>query len=367
MLRPIARALYGLPFPGSIPEHLQAEFEAWPAARRRQLVRKLVQREALMVLTGQAKRRCANAPAATRRMLWHYTWTTVGDAIMDLAARTLVPPGIEIDLLISPVLAPLFERDARFARVCTDPGQCQGGYDFLLLHHLSTEALAAKRRHFPQLPFASVIEHRPGEMFARLEYGDRRVRQLFGLPPGPTAPPSLALQPLPTLDRGRFHLAVALGARDERRRFPFWRETLSAMLARWPAGALPLTLHWIGSANARPDVATLDRAELRDRSVNHVEQLSLLDAARLIATCDGFIGTDGGLMHVAVATHRPGAALFSAVPPRYRLLPDASVAGLDAGAAMRAVAPDALAQAAIDRVRPVGAAAHPGHAQHGQA
>ena len=38
-----------------------------------------------LVFTGQAHRHVRRVPDGVGRMLWVYTWTTVGDAVMDLA------------------------------------------------------------------------------------------------------------------------------------------------------------------------------------------------------------------------------------------------------------------------------------------
>jgi hypothetical protein len=362
MLRPVAQALTGLPFPDPIPEHLADEFDGWPARRRRMLARKFVQRELLIALSGQGRYRVQAAPAGTKRVLWHYTWTTIGDAIMDLAARTLLPEGVEMDLLICPALAPLFEQDRRIGKVYTDPLQCEGqAYDLLLLHHYSTEAVAIKRRHFPRTRFASVLEHRPGEMFSRLHYGDARIRQLFGLRPGAVARPTLTLSATEVGTPGRTHVAVALGARDERRRYGGWPRVLEQCVSSWPEERPPPLFHLLGTANARPDLAAIAPEWLGAHAVNHVEALSLQDTARCIAGCDAFMGTDGGLMHVAVALGRPGAAFFSAVPPAYRLLDNASVAPVLSDD------PDALAQALVDRVRRAGLAPHAGNALHDHA
>lgn len=342
--RPL-QALVGLPFPEPAPNALREEFDGWPIARRRQLMRKCVQRELLIALTGQGRRRVERVPAGVRRVLWHYTWTTLGDSVMDLAPRTLLPPEVELELLICPMLAPLFEHDARFARVHTTPEQCQGPYDFLLLHHFSTDALAVKRRFFRDVPFASMIGHLAGEMFARLQFADHRLRHLFGLPPGPTAAPTLTLPAGPRWDRAHMHVAVSLGARDERRRYGAWYPTLAQVVARWPQGVPPPRFHLFGTANARPDLASIPEGWLQQHAVNHVEQLSLLDALRYHGTCDAFLGIDSGPMHVAAALRQPGVALFTAVNPAYRLLPDSSIEPVTEAS------PEALAQAFVDRVR----------------
>jgi hypothetical protein len=371
MLERLRHLIHGLPFEQPVPEHLREEFEAWPAHRRRQLLRKVAQRELAIALSGQRRLRChATAPAAVRRMLWWTTWTTIGDAIMDLSPRFLLPAGVEVELMISPALAPLFAQDSRFTRVHTGwdtVDAAAGRYDFLLVNHFSTDSLRDKRRHLPQVPFAAVLGHMAGEMFSRLHVADARVRQLFGLPPGDPLPPRLDLAPMAMPDDGRCHVAVALGARDERRRWRGWNDALLAVLQRWPAGAKPPCFHLLGTANARPDREGLSPALLATHCVDHIERQSLLQAAQCIAGCDAFVGPDGGPMHVAVATGRPGVAMFSVVPPEYRLLPGSPVWPLRADAEGRPPAPEVLAQALVDRVHGAAAQRGLGHAHDLQA
>lgn len=358
MLQHLRHLIHGLPFEQPVPEHLREEYEAWPARRRRQLLRKVTQRELAIALSGQRRLRCTvHAPPNVRRMLWWYTWTTIGDAIMDLSPRFLLPAGVEVELLICPALAPLFAQDSRFARVHSSWDTVDPHYDFLLVNHFSTDGLRAKRRHLPQVPFAAVLGHMAGEMFSRLHVADARVRQLFRLPPGEPLAPRLDLAPMAMPQDGRRHVAVALGARDERRRWGGWNEALAQVLRRWPANARLPRLHLIGTANARPDRNALSPSVLA-HCEDHIERQSLLEAARCIAGCDAFVGTDGGPMHVAVATGRPGVAMFSVVPPEYRLLPDSPVLPLRPDAQGRPPAPEALAQALVDRVH--GTCAHRG-------
>lgn len=350
MLARLHQLLCGLPFPEPIPNHLRAEFAALPAATRRQLMRKAAQRELALTLDGQRRRLVKRIPDGTRRVLWWFTWDTVGDAIMDLSSRFLLPDPIEVELLIRPALAPLFAADRRFARVHTSLETCAVP-DMLLLQYLNTKVMRAKRRHWRDVPFATLLGHTSGEMFSRVHHADRRMRQLLGLPPGePTAPRlDLPAAPSPFEDDGRCHVAVALGARDERRRYARWADALDETLRRWPGDVPPPRFHLLGTANARPDLAALPGAWIARHADNHVERLTLLECAQLVARCDAFVGADGGLMHVAAATGTPGVAMFGPVPPAYRLLPGSPIAALaeDGGGP---VAPQRLAQALVDRV-----------------
>lgn len=362
------RAVHGLPFEQPIPESLEAEFRSWPARRRRQLLRKAAQRELLIHLTGQGRRLCrTRAPEGVRRMLWWNPWTTIGDALMDLSARARVPADIEIELLIPPALAPLFANDSRFRRVHESWSTVGRDFDFLLVGYHGREVLRAKLRHLPQVPFATLHGHLAGEMFSRTHAADARIRQLFGLAPGEPSPPRLdlpAADVLGDLAPQRVRIAVALGARDPRRRYPHWLAALTRVADAWP-GDLPAPCFvLLGAGNARDDVASLEPLLRRQLAADRVDRQTVLQAAQTIAACDFFVGADGGPMHLAVATGRPGVALFGPVPPEYRLLPGSTMVPLQPVAGQDHVSAAVLGQAIVDGVQRAAAHGGLGNAHH---
>jgi hypothetical protein len=340
--------VHGLPFDGDVPNRLRDEWNAMPRSARLQRLRKIVQRDLVMLATGQAWRCVERAPAGTHKVLWIYNWTTLGDSIMDLAARFSVPADIELDLCIAPALAALYAADTRFAHVHFRLEDCAQDYDFVLIHELSTRTLREKRRHLRSQPFAPVLNSFIGEQFARPAFVDARVRQLFGQPRAAAPRPRLSLDGAPARqDDEHFDVAVVLGARDPRRAFPHWNETLHALLASWPARWPPLRFHLLGSDNARAEVKTLSD-DLRGRlGVDRVGRTDLIQAARTVRDCDAFLGTDGGLMHVAVALGKPGLALFAAVDPILRLPPPTRLRSLLAPHAMSDLGAQEVARAFI--------------------
>ena len=110
-------------------------------------------RELALRANGQARRRVEQVPQHVSSLLWVYTATVIGAAIMDLAARVLVPRRVEIDLLIAPALAPLFAADRRLRQVHTDPNVLPDDIDFLLLDSFRSTSLGLKTKRYPQLPF----------------------------------------------------------------------------------------------------------------------------------------------------------------------------------------------------------------------
>jgi hypothetical protein len=82
--------VYGLPFEGDVLNRLQDEWNDSPHGERRKRLRKVFQRDLGMLLTGQASWCVDRAPTTTRKVLWLYNWTTLGDSIMDLSARSSI-------------------------------------------------------------------------------------------------------------------------------------------------------------------------------------------------------------------------------------------------------------------------------------
>ena len=335
--------LHGLPFDEPIANGLAEEFSAMPWLRRAQAMRKAAFREVALLATGQSRRRVARVPPGVCSILWVYTWTTVGDAIMDLAPRNLVPQRIALDLLVAPALAPLFQNDRRVRTVHTDPDTLRGDVDFVLLDALRSPSLRLKQQIFPRLPFATMRGHNIGERFDRTAYADRRIRQLFGLPTGAVVQPTLDLGDVGRSVRNepRMRIAVALGARVSHRRYPRWNEVLRDIVAGWPRGFAAPEFRLLGTGGtARKDLKGIDADFLARHCIVEIDSGDLRKAVFDIGDCDVFLGVDGGLMHVAVAVGKPGLALFADIDPAHRLRPgttmrsirsDGEVSRVDAG------------------------------------
>ena len=320
-----------LPFAEPIANTLGPEFAQQPLGRRVQALRKAAFRELMLLANGQARRRLKRVPKDVRSILWVYTWTTVGDAIMDLAPRLLVPRGIAIDLLITPALAPLFSSDGRLHRVHSDPGALPDDFDFVLLDSLRTTSLRLKSRRYAQLPFASMRGHNAGEHFDRAAFADRRIRQLFGLPLADVVAPTLDLGESggKVFEEERFRIAVPLGARVARMRYAHWNEALARIVSGWPKDVASPQFRFLGQgASARKDLAAIGNEFVANHGVVEIDSGDLRKAAFDVAECDAFLGVDGGLMHVAVGVGTPGLALFAGIDPAFRLRPKATMRGV---------------------------------------
>ena len=351
--------LHGLPFDEPVANALAAEYGELPLGRRVQAWRKVGSRELALLLTGQARHRVDRVPAECRHVLWVYSWSTVGDAVMDLSARALLPEGVSLDLLIAPHLAPLFAEDARVRAVHTETATVPADIDFVLLDHLGTQPLRLKRRWFPALPFASMRGHQIGERFDRTAWADRRLRQLYSLPMGLVLHPRLPFKrPRAGRASGRYcdscRIAVPLGARVAAKRYAHWDAVLRTLVTRWPVGAPRPHFLLLGQGDAaRADLALLGGDLIEGHCTSAIDSGDLAKTARDLAGCDAFLGVDGGLMHVAVGVGTPGLALFARVDPAYFLQPDSTMQALCSAGEVSALHPEAVAAAFLATL-PVG-------------
>src|SRR5664280_1827101 len=331
MFRGWRNPVYSLPFAEPIANTLDQEFAAQRLGRRVQALRKAALRELLLLANGQARQRVKRVPATARSMLWVYTCTTVGDAIMDLAPRLLVPRRVEIDLLIAPALAPLFATDRRLREVHTDPNTLPPDVDFILLDSFRTAALRLKAKRYPRLPFASMRGHNAGERFDRVAFADRRIRQLFDLPVEEVVQPVLDLGESggKVFEEERFRIAVPLGARAARMRYAHWNETLRRIVSAWPKGLAPPQFRLLGRGeSARKDLGAIGDEFVVAHCMAELDSGDLRKSASDIAECDAFLGVDGSLMHVAVGVGTPGLALFARIDPAHFLRPASTMRAL---------------------------------------
>ena len=102
-----------------------------------------------LALSGQRQHLRQRIEPTWRRAIWlHAEAPQIGDALMDLAPRTLLAEhGIVVDLLAPPGTAALFASDRAFGRIfANDSNMRADDYDFAITDSRDGTALDAKRR-----------------------------------------------------------------------------------------------------------------------------------------------------------------------------------------------------------------------------
>ena len=277
-----------------------------------------------MAASGQRHLERGRIDPAWRRVLWiHAEAPQIGDALMDLAPRSLLAAhDLEVDLLAPAATAALFAGDRGFGRSFADEAEIEPArYDAVVADSRSWKALAAKRLHLPALPWVSIKGDYLGYDYHRGLLATRRLAGLFGTSLDDAAErlhsrqKLLLGEPAAATRSGRIALALG-GVRAER------------SYGHWPDVAAQLRGHGVdrfvllGSANAEAAAAAV-KARLRDSGADVLDLVARTDlhgSWRAIGEADAIACADGGLMHLALATATPVVALFDAgIDPAWRL------------------------------------------------
>lgn len=313
------------------------------------LVRSLRRRLQLRLSSQQALRHERLQPGWTRLLWLHQGMPQIGDALMDLAPRSLlVEAGYQVDLLAPPHLAALFADDPWFGRVLALPpaagakpayaayaahaanaanaAPAAQDYDAVILLSDDRRSLQFKRQHLAGLPWLSMHGLYNGPDFHRARFSAQRHADWLGLhlPAAALAHHArqkLALAPAAaqwaqqqTSASGA--VLLALGGVVAERSYSHWPAVVAALR---PLGLRQWVL--VGSANGRSAAdAVRAAAQPGDQVLDLVGRTSLQQVHALAAQARAVLGCDGGLMHLALCTQTPVLGLFSAdIQPAWRL------------------------------------------------
>lgn len=298
-------------------------------------------------------------PPPPSRLLWlNYSSTSIGDSIMELAGRSLLG-AYEMDLLTDPHHAGLYLHDKYFKSVFTDAGQLEPSrYDFILLDLFNTRSIRLKRSIGPELPCACLQSFFYGAHFNRTLFSCYRVHHLLGYPYDddklqPFLRPRLFIddepRPLPPKPaHGR--VALMLGGVEPFKTYEQWPKVIQTLRSRWPSNKKFPEFVLIGSQNGAR-YAEQVMAALKDcDAVSRVGALTLRQTAAVLAASDFFAGTDGGLMHCAVALDVPGVALFGKFPPELLLPPKSKMHAIFDTVNVNNIPPAAVTDAVLDKL-----------------
>lgn len=298
--------------------NLREEYFEIPQKLRQKWIRKAIQRETILYLTGQKLFQRNRIPEGKIKLLWFYDWNTLGDSIMDLSQRFAFPKGVTLDVCMPSGPAEIFSGDSRFHNIYNRIEDCPRDYDFILLHDISSTSIRVKLTRYPCKPWASMINHQQGEQYSRINFASARLEQLLGcslklLRPNVPLSKDIAIEPN--------RIAVALGGGDARRRYRRWQGVLEAVVARLEPSR-PLRFALMGSgASAHADLETFTPEFLERYADIELDQPDLSALKAAMGRCAYFMGCDSGLMHLAEALDKPGVALFGYIKPEWRLLP----------------------------------------------
>jgi hypothetical protein len=288
--------------------------------------RRLAWRRCMLALSGQERFRLAKFPDGANRLLWIYFGENqIGDALMDLAPRSLLAElGLAVDLFTTPGIAALFEGDPWFRRVGSREAQFDPtGYDCAIVLSNKDRPLRPKRQGFARLPWVSMHEFFTGPNFHRGLFAAQRLADLAGAALSAEGLQRHGLQKLRPLisadrmdDAATPRITLVAGGAHADRTYERWEAVIRELVA---AGETRVAL--AGSANGQAQAAGLVRAlsgvaQVDDFTARMTlpQVRALLDASQVVAC------PDGGLMHLALTTRAAVVPLFSAqIAPEWRL------------------------------------------------
>jgi hypothetical protein len=312
-------------------------------------LKRSLNRQALMVLTGQQFLMDRAASQKARKVLWYYDWGTIGDAIMDLSQRFLIPQDVSIDLCMPYGPVSLFANDSRFRQVFTSLSECDSHYDLVIIQNLTTKTLFKKIRHFPLTHFCTIMGHKRNEDFSRIQLSYERLAQLFGFDraAGPIEP-SIALPAANAPKIEGFRIVVAVGGNDTRRRLDSWPAVIRSIDTRWPVSHTKPTYLLVGAGEHAKEAAALISDVLpAERIVSKLDLPNIATAAECIEQSSFFVGADGGLMHIAAALRKPGIGIFSEIRPEWRLHPDSKMKAIFTNGNINEIAAETISNAVL--------------------
>ena len=294
--------------------------------------RRVALRRCALWWSGQRRLKLDAFPAATKRVLWVYFGENqIGDALMDLAPRSLLPQwGMQVDLYAAPVVTRLFEGDPWFGRIASDTGALSGvDYDCAIVLSNKHRPLKPKTRAFASLPWVSMHEYFTGPNFHRGLFAARRLADLAGIEASPQDLEHHARQKLGPVAAGPEQpsdVALVMGGVHAGRCYRHWPAVVSELMA---AGHRRFAL--VGSDNGRAQAEELVRAFAGQAEIgDFTGRLSLAHTRAVLDRAAVTASPDGGLMHLALTTRTALVSLFSAqIAPQWRL------PAADAAAALR--------------------------------
>lgn len=349
---------YTPPFRHELPGTMKEMLANESPARKFSANFKLLRRWLWLKMNLPSRLLCDRLPPPPSRLLWlNYSSTSIGDSIMELAGRSMLGD-YDVDLLTNQQHAELYLHDRYFKAVYTKAEQLDPSrYDFVLLDLFNTRSIRLKRAIGPNLPCACLQSFFYGAHFNRMLFSCYRIHHLLAYPYTdeklqPFLRPRLFVdnEPSPLPPKRKQRVALMLGGVEPFKTYRRWPDVIQILRAQWPSGRDFPEFVLVGSKNGVPYVEQVLAALKGCDSVSCVGTLALRQTVRVLADCDAFAGTDGGLMHCAVALDVPGLALFGKFPPYLLLPPKSKMNSIYDAQTVNNIPPAAVTDAALKRL-----------------
>ena len=309
MLRKLMEQTWRLP-PGYIPSD-QGRFLRSHRYRNARWLLKYLKRLIFFVVFVQKFGRAGHLnqiSSEALNILWiNRAAPSLGDAIMDLSARSLLKDR-RVTLLTHQKNADLFMNDEAFDVVVSDHRELIGrSFDLVICDSFSPRVLNLKRKVAPNTDFVGLYGFLNGFEIHRTYFAWARMKELLGLTIS-SCPDLDAIVKVTNfaLDKTTVKVSdivIAVGGEWTFRTYTKWHEVVDELLRKG------FSVRLVGSRNGQMLANQISAAfPVVD---NFVAKTSIGEAVSLISRSRLFIGADGGLWHCAVGLGVPSVALFA--------------------------------------------------------
>lgn len=255
--------------------------------------------------------KCHRIEARHRRILWvNLAAPSLGDSLMDLAARTLLYDK-ELILLTHRKNAQLYEDDRFFSKVYTSARCVREAFhgkpfDLVICDAFSPRVMLKKILAAPHVDFVGLYGFLNGFEVHRTYFAFARMRDLVAVDELESDDklqcPTISVPDL-LQDRPEADVCIAVGGEWFFRTYNNWQAIAGWLISRGYSVLL------VGSDNGVQEAREIEEQFPSIRS--SVGELSLREVVSEISRSKFFIGADGGLWHIACAIPIPTVALFA--------------------------------------------------------
>ena len=262
--------------------------------------------------------------SAHKNILWiHWGIPSLGDSLMNLSARILLK-NHQVDVLVNPNVAILYQNDLVFNRVFTNPSQCSANqYDLIIINSHRHRSLKIVKQYFKTIDFVSLYKYYDGFDFNQTFFCFFRINQLLSYPFDTEYIQKIA-KPILSIDESdkqiinqvalsNSYITIAIGGRANNRTFNSWGVLIKKIITQNPSEKIVL----IGGKN---DVKTaILLSKMNSNILNLTGKYSFKQTVEIISRSKMLLCCDGGLLHGANSTDVKMLVLFASVKPELRL------------------------------------------------
>jgi len=233
-----------------------------------------------------------------------------------------------IDLLTLPHLAKLFNDDIIFESIYTDIDSTKNNkYDYILISEFNHKSISTKIKYFKNHKFACMFRFFYGPDRNQIIFSFFSINKIFNIKHSDEfllreARPILwtsknVKNKIEKISLGKRYIVISIGGIDSDRTYNNWEKLLVRIHSN---NNLPRRIILLGSDNATITLKKIEKINFHKVKITSlIGKTTLNECREIIKRAEIFIGSDGGLMHIAHTTNTRTITLFGKEPSQLRL------------------------------------------------